>query len=483
MSYDSIVIADGPRFYWPLNDAVSSTTVVDATGNGFTGTVAGGVTFGVAGGAADGETAASFDGSSGVLSIPSGAPPPPVAMPVTIEFAIKAASTSPVGIFDTDPGQPNVLRNYAGGFVEWQSNDPELSMAVPDTTHFHLYQVIFRDNGSGLRHVDIYCDNNLVGSQDGTGSSASFGWPGELFFGNINGGSAGWYQGVLQKIAVYYKALNTTQIAAHYNAFLGSGTVTAGVPRRPTKHRVVRKAAPRSKVRRRVLAGGFLALTLLPRKRKRKSPVTKKPTRKRFFRRLTPYADPLTFMASIPRRIKHGLRKPKLKPPRFRSFRYSFAVVAAIVLAAVPRLRRRVRIKPVVVVTHRKPQRIVTGSALMLWVMVRRPKARKRPAPAKALPRRSRLFRYSDAIISVIVLAAVPRRRKHRPLTFPLILEASGPRESYWRRLRRRLSGLAVTPPPPVIVVEVEFISLLMIAPEFRPLVLVNPEILPAAII
>lgn len=221
-SYDAVVVADGPKLFWPLNDAAGSTSVADASGNSFNGTVHGGVVLGAIGGGVDGETAAAFDGSSGVISASVA---PPTTMPVTFEFVIAPTSTLPVGVYDTDPGSPGTLRNFDDGFVEWQSNDPEVSMGVADL-NFHLYDVIYRDNGSGLREVDVWLDGALEATGVGVGASSSFGWPGPINVGNINNGSAGWYGGTLQKFAIYYRQLTPAQIAVHASAFFGSGSPT-----------------------------------------------------------------------------------------------------------------------------------------------------------------------------------------------------------------------------------------------------------------
>lgn len=69
--YDKLVASLGPSGWWKLADAVGSTTAADSSGNGYTGTVNGGVTFGEAGHPwwALGYTGALFDGSTGDITI------------------------------------------------------------------------------------------------------------------------------------------------------------------------------------------------------------------------------------------------------------------------------------------------------------------------------------------------------------------------------------------------------------------------------
>ena len=68
--YDAVVASLRPIAWWKLADPVGSTTAVDSSGSGYTGTVHGGVTFGEPGpiaGTPNG-TAALFDGSTGYIS-------------------------------------------------------------------------------------------------------------------------------------------------------------------------------------------------------------------------------------------------------------------------------------------------------------------------------------------------------------------------------------------------------------------------------
>ncbi|MCW2977440.1 MAG: hypothetical protein JWM06_2721, partial [Actinomycetia bacterium] len=69
--YASAVTADGPTVWYRLDDSTGSTSVVDASGNGNTGTVHGTVTLGAAGALASEPStkAATFDGSSGWVDV------------------------------------------------------------------------------------------------------------------------------------------------------------------------------------------------------------------------------------------------------------------------------------------------------------------------------------------------------------------------------------------------------------------------------
>ncbi len=64
--FDAYLRSLGPLAWWKLDDPVGSPTAADSSGNGYTGTVNGGVTFGQPGPVA-GHTAALFDGSTGFI--------------------------------------------------------------------------------------------------------------------------------------------------------------------------------------------------------------------------------------------------------------------------------------------------------------------------------------------------------------------------------------------------------------------------------
>jgi concanavalin A-like lectin/glucanase superfamily protein len=219
MSYDSIILADNPAIFLPLDDLLGSTTVLDKTTGRRNGTVNGGVTLGVPGASSDGHTSALFDGTSGYIAFASA----PVSVPpLTIEFAARWDSTNPfLGVWDSAPNQQNVLRHFsestsavkAQGFEWWQ--DTNLNF-VPADQRWHLYHVIFSYGPN--RQLDLWADGVQIGSVLG-GNSAVLAWAASWVLGNINGGTAGWFKGTLQKFAVYPVKLTPLQILQHKAAF------------------------------------------------------------------------------------------------------------------------------------------------------------------------------------------------------------------------------------------------------------------------
>jgi hypothetical protein len=217
MSYDSRVLADSPDGYWPLDDSSGSSTARDASGNGHAGTPTS-VTFGSTGYANDGSTAASFNGSSSHISIPF---PAFSAAPLSIEFIFKPSSTSPVGVWDGAPSQTNVIRQYSAGNCEWWSGDPSVALSLPDTNAHHLALVF--EIASSHRRVTYYLDG-LQKSQTTGSTSTSLTWTNPFQLGNINSGGAGWYNGTLQKFALWKSALTATQVKNHFLGWIAGSS-------------------------------------------------------------------------------------------------------------------------------------------------------------------------------------------------------------------------------------------------------------------
>lgn len=65
------ILSYNPIAYWPLNDAVGSTTVKDVSGNGFTGNVSGTLSLGSNGMTNYGETCCQFTAAGGIITVPN----------------------------------------------------------------------------------------------------------------------------------------------------------------------------------------------------------------------------------------------------------------------------------------------------------------------------------------------------------------------------------------------------------------------------
>ena len=213
-TYDAQVANLSPSAWWKLSDAVSSTTALDSSGNGYTGTVTGGVTFGQAGAISGNplDTAALFDGTTGYIS--SSISVPNVSTAVNAWFNMPASSINGA-VFNTQTSggfQIGVSNGYFGGvgniltlglpFVS------DISTGKVVSTGWHMATVSL--DGSG--HESIYLDGVLVFSY------ATAPRNGTALWGiGTDGGSLLWPSSIAQA-AVFPTALTAAQVLALYNS-------------------------------------------------------------------------------------------------------------------------------------------------------------------------------------------------------------------------------------------------------------------------
>ena len=212
IAYNPGVVSDGLVLALdagnPKSYPGSGTTWTDLSGNGNTGTLVNGVGYNSANGGS-----LSFDGVNDYVS---NTMTNPGSMPITFDFWINSNSSTPVGIFDTAPGKVNVLRNYPGGNVEWWNSSPTVSLGISASTWTNI---TIRYRFSTTRIIDYYRNGILISSTAGD-TNTSYAWT-SLVFGNINGGSAGWYAGKISIIKIYNRALTQQEIAQNFNALRG----------------------------------------------------------------------------------------------------------------------------------------------------------------------------------------------------------------------------------------------------------------------
>ena len=224
MTYESVVLADTPLAYWQLNEAHGSPTVADSSGNGWTGTVNGGVTLGQAGVPAGMTgTYAAFDGATGFISTLFN---PVALLGLTVECWIQLTGTPTDGarmIGQDEPFVANTGWNLAIGpgnneqfFIEAANGftfaNTNGSAAIPLTGWHHL---VGTWDGTTLRtYLDSVLDTNTAAF---AGSLAQNGSAGQVI-GAWTAGTAAWWAGPLAQMAVYSSALSQARITAHYNA-------------------------------------------------------------------------------------------------------------------------------------------------------------------------------------------------------------------------------------------------------------------------
>jgi hypothetical protein len=228
VSYSASVLADSPTAYYPLHDS-SGTSARDDSGNGLNGTYQGGVTFGLPGPART-TTAVQLDGSTGSISLPSGAfgtYPTRANTPYTLTFEIwfKAAPGSTGGVILGQSGSgggyvPAVMlgaegRVYSSLFWLGSQSDVITSSSSYNDGNWHLLDTSY-SNGT----QSLYIDGVLIGTQNGQEIPYDSSYSYALGTGNSAGWSGGnggefYFNGELAEAAVYPTALSANQIETH----------------------------------------------------------------------------------------------------------------------------------------------------------------------------------------------------------------------------------------------------------------------------
>ena len=199
----------------PASYPINGTTWTDISGNGNNGTLVNGPTYSSANGGY-----IAFDGTNDYVS---NTMPSPGSLPITFDFWINSDTSTPVGLFDTAPGQPYVLRQFSDagpGWLEWWPQSPRVLLVGLSALTWTNITIEF--SFATNRTIKYYRNGNLITTATGgsQGTNPAFAWT-SLFFGNINGGSAGWYSGKISTIKIYNRALSAAEVLQNYNALKG----------------------------------------------------------------------------------------------------------------------------------------------------------------------------------------------------------------------------------------------------------------------
>ena len=226
--YREQVIADGAKHYWRLG-ATSGTVALDIVG-GATGTIMGGVTLGAAGAIADGDPAMTFDGATGRISTTA---PIAIAPPMTIEVWLKAVGSANVALggfrfptagkdtinINKDAIAIHLFVTYANAAAPNQS----YSVAFPfDDGLWHSVVYVLAGGTSIACYIDaavqaldpLTLTIPLIGIQQ----------PVDIGYSSAHGA---YWNGDLDEIAIYDRALTPAEIATHYALAQPSAAVAA----------------------------------------------------------------------------------------------------------------------------------------------------------------------------------------------------------------------------------------------------------------
>jgi hypothetical protein len=221
-SYRSEVMADSPSAYWRLGEPAGGTTAYDETGQN-NGAYVAGVTLGAPGALNDPDTAASFDGVNDSVTAPDSNSLDGVTG-VSLEAWVKRAKGS---VWQVIAGKPANGQSQLENYSIWlnSSNQPvaffgngtsfaRVDAPALDTNWHHV--VATYDNANAR----IYVDGALKATTASTVHLTSNTQP--LLIGR-DSGSAYFFGGTIDEVAVYPAALSQARIQAHYARASASG--------------------------------------------------------------------------------------------------------------------------------------------------------------------------------------------------------------------------------------------------------------------
>jgi hypothetical protein len=208
--YGALVAGAGPAAWYRLDEGASSPTVADASGNGHSGTVSGGVTFGATGALAhDGDTAALFDGTSGWIDL--GNPTALQGSDGSLEAWMRTTNT------DADYHAIAVKWYAYGLFVhnghlvtyDWSTGtEHDTGVNVADGGWHHVALTFHLGSSGGTR---VYADGALALTTTVTAQNETH----DAIVGAGSTDPVELFPGTLDEVAFYSRALSMDEVAAH----------------------------------------------------------------------------------------------------------------------------------------------------------------------------------------------------------------------------------------------------------------------------
>ncbi len=218
-SYDALVTSLLPSAWWKLNDPIGSTTVADSSGNGYNGTVTGGVTFGQPGAISGtpSDTAALFDGSTGYIGTTYVSPSGTTVISAAIIYKTTGAAATQQMASSYGGGGAGLSMTINAGTLNcgvFTAGGVGASITNPVATndgHYH-HAVVTWDGTT----VSVYSDGEILGTAPLSGSFSGAS-PAMQLAVLVNSGVQ-FFSGELTEAVIFPTALTAAQVLALYNA-------------------------------------------------------------------------------------------------------------------------------------------------------------------------------------------------------------------------------------------------------------------------
>ena len=226
MSYDSIILADSPTVYWPLNET-TGTTITDATGNGNGGTYVGSPTLNQTG-IGDGSGAVLFASASSQYAKGT-----TVLQSTTNNWSVEcwvklnaSSSGNTDGMFvhngNNGPGGGagwGVGLHGGTGLEYYLAHVDAVAMSYTFADFLWHHVVLVRNAGTAAAWVDnVQTGNTTTEAPGAPGNFAGLTVAAEA---QLATGYARFVDATIAKAAIYPVALSTTQISNHFNGITG----------------------------------------------------------------------------------------------------------------------------------------------------------------------------------------------------------------------------------------------------------------------
>jgi hypothetical protein len=217
--YASTVMGDGPVAYWRL-DETSGTTAHDVTGHGHDGAYTASCQLGVGGALLnDTDPAAGFDGMTSTISAPPRDLDFAGTSPFSVEGWVSVGRINNAFHHVINHESPAGNREGYAVFVQSTGNlaferfvaAAGTTLQGPTATHNEWYYVVGTYDGALLT---LYVNSTVAARADDTRSRSPL--ADDFYIGA--GESTRFYDGDIDEVAIYDKALTQAQITAHWHA-------------------------------------------------------------------------------------------------------------------------------------------------------------------------------------------------------------------------------------------------------------------------